>query len=52
MFKQALNDLKEYNHKLQMYNRSDSTWWDDIKQVRVMRSICKHAGIPVCNWYP
>ena len=34
-----------------MYNRM-TPWWDDIKQVRVMRSICKHAGIPVYNWYP
>ena len=53
--KQALNDLKEYTqHKLQMYNRSDHAWWDDIKQVRVMRSICKHAGIPFAwyHWYP
>jgi len=52
---QALKKLKDYmRFRLDMYHRSDHAWWDDIKQVRVMRSICKHAGIPFrwYHWYP
>ena len=52
---QAVQKLKEYlEFRLDMYHRSDHSWLDDIKQVRVMRSICKHAGIPFrwYHWYP